>query len=41
MGIDIKSNYSKLIDGVNLKRLKNNPINIEKSDIKKILLDKI
>ena len=41
LGIDIKSNYSKLIDGVNLKRLKNNPINIEKSDIKKILLDKI
>ena len=39
VGIDIKNNYSKIIDGVNTKRLSNNPINIQKKDIKYILFE--
>ena len=39
LGIDIKSGYSKIIEGVNIKRLSNNPINIKKKDIKDILFE--
>ncbi len=37
--INIKNEYHNIIDGVNLLRLKNNPIKLAKTDIKKILLD--
>ena len=37
-GIDIQRDYSKILSGINLKRLKNNPINVDENDIKKILL---
>ena len=38
LGINIHSDYSKIISSVNLQRLKNNPINIERKDLKKILI---
>ena len=38
--IDIKKEYSKIIDGVNIQRLSNNPVKIKKEDIKFILLNK-
>ena len=37
LGIDIKKNYSKIISGINLQRLSNNPIDLKKKDIKEIL----
>ena len=37
LSINIYKDYSKIISGVNLLRLKNNPIEIEQSDLKKIL----
>ena len=37
LGIDIHNDYSKIISNVNLQRLKNNPIKIERKDLKKIL----
>ena len=38
LGININTSYNKIISGVNLLRLKNNPIKIEKKDLKLILL---
>ena len=40
LGINIAENYSKILSGVNTLRLKNNPINLDRSIIKKILLEK-
>jgi len=40
LGIDIQRNYSKIISGVNLSKLSNNPVELKKTDIKKILLEK-
>ena len=37
--INIKNEYHNIIDGVNILRLKNNPVKLAKTDIKKILLD--
>ena len=37
LGIDIKKSYSKIISGVNIQRLSNNPIELKKKDIKMIL----
>ena len=37
LGIDLKKDYSKIISGVNLLRLKNNPVLITKADLKSIL----
>ena len=37
LGIDINKDYSKIISGVNLLRLKNNPIELKKNDLKIIL----
>jgi len=37
--INIKSEYNNIIDGVNMLRLKNNPIKLNKIDIKGILFD--
>ena len=37
LGIDMNKNYSKIISGVNLLRLKNNPIELKKEDLKIIL----
>ena len=37
LNINIHKDFSKIISGVNLLRLKNNPIDIEQSDLKKIL----
>jgi len=37
LGIDLKKDYSKIISGVNLLRLKNNPVLIKKTDLKSIL----
>ena len=36
--INLDSNVDRLIDGINLLRLQNNPINLNKNDIKTILL---
>ena len=36
--INLNPNIDRLIDGINLLRLQNNPINLNKSDIKTILL---
>lgn len=40
LGISIKRDYSKILSGVNIQRLKNNPININHIDIKNILIKK-
>ena len=37
LGIDMNKDYSKIISGVNLLRLKNNPIELKKNDLKIIL----
>ena len=39
LGINIKSNVSKILKEINLLRLKNNPIDYTKNDLKKIILD--
>ncbi len=39
LGIDLNRDYSKLISGVNLLRLKNNPILIKQDDLKSILFN--
>ena len=36
-----KNNYHKIIEGINIQRLKNNPVKIDQSDIKFILLNKL
>ncbi len=38
LNIDIENSFSKIISGVNLQRLKNNPVPITEKDIKKIIL---
>jgi len=38
--IDLSNDFDRIIQGVNLLRLRNNPINLKKSDIKTILLKK-
>lgn len=40
LGINIQNDYSKIIAGVNLLRLSNNPIELKESDIKEILLSR-
>ena len=40
LGINIKKNYQKILSGINFQRLKNNPIELQISDIKSILLNK-
>ena len=37
--INLNSNINKLINGINLQRLKNNPINLNVRDIKKIIME--
>ena len=37
LGIDINKDYSKIISGVNVLRLSNNPVELKKEDIKKII----
>ena len=39
LGIDIIQDYSKIISGVNILRLKNNPIKLEKNEIKDIIIN--
>ena len=38
LNIDIKNDYGKIINAVNIKRLANNPIKLLKRDLKNILL---
>ena len=38
LNIDIQNDYNKIIDGVNIRRLSNNPIKLFKKDLKNILL---
>lgn len=38
LGINIKSSVSKILKGINLLRLKNNPVEYTKKDLKKIIL---
>ena len=40
LGINVKKDHNKILSGVNLLRLKNNPIQIEKRDLYNILLSK-
>ena len=37
LGIDINKDYSKIISGVNILRLSNNPVELKKEDLKKII----
>jgi alcohol dehydrogenase class IV len=39
LNIDINNNYHKILDGVNLQRLKNNPIKLQRKDLKFLLLN--
>ena len=39
LGVDIKKDYSKIISGVNLLRLSNNPVKLNSEIIKKIILN--
>ena len=39
--INLSHNIDKLISGVNLQRLKNNPVNLDKNDIKYIMMEYI
>ena len=41
LNIDLEKNMEKIIGGVNLLRLGNNPIKINGDDIKNILLQKL
>ena len=40
LGINLDKDIEKILDGLNEQRLKNNPIKINKKDIKEILLKK-
>lgn len=40
LGVSINKDYRRILSGVNIQRLKNNPIKLNKDDIKKILLNK-
>jgi len=37
LGIDINNDYSKIISGVNILRLSNNPVELKKEDLKRII----
>ena len=37
LGIDINKSYSKIISGINIKKLSNNPVSITKKDLKDII----
>ena len=37
LGIDINKNYAKIISSINLKRLANNPVELNLEDLKKII----
>jgi len=37
LGINLKNNYSRIIAGINIQRLANNPIKLDQNDISKIL----
>ena len=39
LGIDIEKDYPNIISGVNILRLSNNPIELKKEDLKKIIND--
>ncbi len=39
LNIDINNNYHKILDGVNLQRLKNNPVKLQRKDLKFLLLN--
>ena len=39
LGIDLKNDFSKFIEGVNISRLSNNPIKLDYSDLKNIILN--
>ena len=41
LGINIKNDYNKILNGVNLQRLNNNPVDLTKKDIKHILLNNV
>ena len=41
LGVDIKKDYPKIMSQVNIQRLSNNPINLDKEIIKKILFKEI
>ena len=38
--IDLKNGLTKILSGINVKRLLNNPVNLDKQDIKFILMEK-
>ena len=38
LGIDLKKDYSKIISGINIMRLSNNPVQLKKNDLKEIIL---
>ena len=39
LGINIEKDFSKIISGVNILRLSNNPIKLDKEDLKRIILN--
>ena len=39
LGIDIKNDYDKIISGVNLMRLSNNPIDLDQDALRNIILN--
>lgn len=39
LGINLKKDYNKIIGGVNILRLKNNPIDLNRKDLKSILIE--
>ena len=41
LGINLENGISKIMSGINNSRLLNNPINLEKQDIKFILMEKL
>jgi len=38
LNINLKENINKIVSGINIKRLNNNPVNLTKQDVKRILL---
>ncbi len=39
LNIDIEKNYQNFISGINILRLSNNPIELKKDDLKRIILN--
>ena len=39
LGVDIKKDYAKILSGTNILRLSNNPIELKRKDLKKILFE--